>query len=72
MVIDSTKNSKDYLSYIKESLALDNTNKIYIYKLLKYYYENNDKTNFNETIKEYKFCITKEINFMEKKENTLF
>ena len=68
-IIDSTKNSKDFLALIKESLVLDNTNKIYIYKLLKYYYENNDKTNFNETIKEYKFCITKEINFIEKEEN---
>ena len=56
---------KDELKLLKESLELDNTNKNSIYKLLVYYYNKKDQINFNETMKKFKFCITKKINIME-------
>ena len=64
-IINSAKKGKDELKYLKESLQYDNTKKYTIYRLLKYYYENNDKEKYNESIKNFKLCITKKFKVNE-------
>ena len=53
------------MKYLKESLQYDNTKKYTIYRLLKYYYESNDKEKYNESIKNFKLCITKKFKVNE-------
>ena len=53
------------MKYLEHSLQYDNTKKYTIYRLLKYYYENNDKEKYNESIKNFKFCITKNSKLMK-------
>ena len=64
-IINSAKKGKDELKYLKDSLKYDNTKKYTIYRLLKYYYENNDKEKYNESIKNFKLCITKKFKVNE-------
>lgn len=68
-IINSAKKGKDELKYLEHSLQYDNTKKYSIYRLLKYYYENNDKKKYNETIKKYKLCITKKFKINEGKKD---
>ena len=57
--IDSLKEESDEEKLIKKSLEYDNTNKYSIYRLLKYYYDKKNQEKFDETVENYKFCITK-------------
>ena len=58
-LINDKNNNNDELENIINALNYDNTNKIYIYKLLNYYYKKELKQKYNEALDKYKFCITK-------------
>ena len=58
-LINDKNNNNDELENIINALNYDNTNKIYIYKLLNYYYKKELKLKYNEALDKYKFCITK-------------
>lgn len=64
-IINDLKNKQDELKCIEEALKYDNTNKTYIFKLLNYYYQNNDEKNFRDKLNQYKFCVTKKFMIKE-------
>ena len=67
-LINSIEQDKsNNIEKIEEALYYDNTNKYAIYLLLKYYYDKKDKTNYDKTLKEYKYCITKRFKIIERK-----
>lgn len=61
IIASISENNDDELEKIKKSLKYDNTNKYNIYRLLKYYKDKNDHNKFDETIRMYKYCITKKM-----------
>ena len=65
-IINKIENENEQLSCIENSLKFDNTNKTCIYKLLNYYYKNEDKQKFEDALNNYKYCITQKFYISEK------
>ena len=70
-LINNIKDGENELKEILEALKYDNTNKTCIYKLLRYYHKKNDKKNFDDSLKMYKFCVTQKFKIREGK-NEIF
>ena len=64
-IINNLKEDNDELKKILEALQYDNTNKTCIYKLLKYYNKHQDRTNYDDSLNKYKFCITQKFKIQE-------
>ena len=69
--IGLNKSEKKNIANIESSLKFDNTNKLIIYKSLKYYYEIKNKQKFDKIVEDHKFCITQNIEIKDKKNNKI-